>query len=547
MSGRGGVINGTWDRFVPPECQPNPSILRLDARLEWEEAKEPLHYDIDVTKVCGIGPGMAFADSILERDSSIVTIGLVPCAVGGTNIAEWGRGSGLYNQMVRRAEAAAGDGGKISGFLWYQGESDTLSKEDAMLYRPRLEKFFTDVRSDLQSPTLPIIQVAIASGKGQYVDIVRKAQLENELPGVTSVDAKGLKLEPDGLHLSAAAQVELGEMLADAFLRMMVQVTPHIMIWLYDTIQLLIPDSNMQRILLLVMLLILVGGYLQFTNFFGGKLYLQIAMNIQFVREKLYPKNIVYYEKNIFILAGQSNMVGRGGVSEKGWDRYIPVECQPNRNILRLNERNELEVAKDPLHQGLDNKVCGVGPGMAFANRILKADPNFGSIILVPCALGGSKITEWSSFNSTLRQRLVWRTNEAIRFGGKLRAILWYQGESETRHIHDATHTFPLEFKRFLSLLYKDLNDPDDVPFIQVALALGKGDKELIEKVRAAQLAMEDVITVDAMGLPLGLAGLHLTTPAQVRLGNMMADAFLETRFRSKSFRIQNYYNLTKR
>ncbi|XP_073315799.1 probable carbohydrate esterase At4g34215 isoform X1 [Primulina huaijiensis] len=219
MSGRGGVINGTWDRFVPPQCYPNPSILRLDAGLEWEEAKEPLHYDIDFTKVCGIGPGMAFANSLLERDSSIGTIGMVPCAVGGTNITEWGRGSGLYNQMMRRAEAAARGGGKFGGLLWYQGESDSLSKEDAMLYRTRLEKFFTDVRSDLQSPSLPIIQVAIASGLGQYIDIIRKAQLENELPNVASVDAKGLKLEPDGLHLSTAAQVQLGEMLADAFLR----------------------------------------------------------------------------------------------------------------------------------------------------------------------------------------------------------------------------------------------------------------------------------------------------------------------------------------
>lgn len=164
---------------------------------------------------------MAFANSILERDPSIGTIGLVPCAVGGTNITEWSHGSGLYNQMVRRAEAAARGGGKVWGILWYQGESDTLSSEDATLYRTRLEKFFTDVRSDLQSPSLPIIQVAIASGLGQYVDIVRKAQLENELPGVTSVDAKGLKLEPDGLHLSTAAQVELGEMLADASLRIM--------------------------------------------------------------------------------------------------------------------------------------------------------------------------------------------------------------------------------------------------------------------------------------------------------------------------------------
>ncbi|KAI3465311.1 hypothetical protein Pfo_021974 [Paulownia fortunei] len=160
MSGRGGVVNDTWDGFVPPECQANPLILRLSAELAWEEAREPLHQDIDVTKTCGIGPGMAFSNSVLERDSGIGAIGLVPCAIGGTNISEWRRGSSLYNQLLMRAQAALhGGGGLIRAILWYQGESDTKSHEDAKLYKRRLEKFFTDVRSDLLSPVLPVIQV----------------------------------------------------------------------------------------------------------------------------------------------------------------------------------------------------------------------------------------------------------------------------------------------------------------------------------------------------------------------------------------------------
>lgn len=161
MSGRGGVINATWDGTVPPECRPNPAILRLNANLHWEEAEEPLHRDIDVNKPCGIGPGMSFSNSVLRRDPGIGLIGLVPCAIGGTNISEWRRGGTLYNQLLRRAEAAVegGGGGLIRAILWYQGESDTESIEDAKLYRRRLHRFFTDVRSDLMSPVLPVIQV----------------------------------------------------------------------------------------------------------------------------------------------------------------------------------------------------------------------------------------------------------------------------------------------------------------------------------------------------------------------------------------------------
>lgn len=167
MSGRGGVtnhgqngiVNETWDGIIPPECQSNPNILRLSAGFTWVEAQEPLHQDIDLGKVCGVGPGMSFANSVVEKDPSFGVIGLVPCAIGGTNISEWVRGGVLYNQMIRRTEAALQRGGKLQALLWYQGESDTQTLEDAKLYKFRLKRLFKSVRRDLQSPTLPVIQV----------------------------------------------------------------------------------------------------------------------------------------------------------------------------------------------------------------------------------------------------------------------------------------------------------------------------------------------------------------------------------------------------
>lgn len=61
--------------------------------------------------------------------------------------------------------------------------------------------------------------MGLASGQGPFVDIVREAQLESDMLNVQSVDAKGLQLEPDGLHVTTPSQVRLGEMLADAFLQ----------------------------------------------------------------------------------------------------------------------------------------------------------------------------------------------------------------------------------------------------------------------------------------------------------------------------------------
>lgn len=161
MAGRGGVVNEVWDGYVPPECRPNASILSLSPAMIWGPATEPLHLGIDVNKTVGIGPGMVFAHTVLKKDPGFGVIGLVPCAAGGTNISDWGRGGHLYTRLIRRGEAAARGGATIQAMLWYQGESDTVNLEDARKYRSRLRRFFNHVRSDLELPNLPIIQVKL--------------------------------------------------------------------------------------------------------------------------------------------------------------------------------------------------------------------------------------------------------------------------------------------------------------------------------------------------------------------------------------------------
>jgi ABC-type uncharacterized transport system permease subunit len=64
-----------------------------------------------------------------------------------------------------------------------------------------------------------LIQVALASGiQPAAIEIVRQTQLHLHLRNVKIVDAKGLNLKRDGLHLTTASQVSLGQKLADAFL-----------------------------------------------------------------------------------------------------------------------------------------------------------------------------------------------------------------------------------------------------------------------------------------------------------------------------------------
>ncbi|KAI4298501.1 hypothetical protein L6164_032052 [Bauhinia variegata] len=228
MAGRGGVVrhpdnSKQWDGVVPLECRPDPSILRLNAHLQWEPAHDPLHTDID-TKTCGVCPGMPFANAVRQRVGGV--LGLVPCAVGATAIKEWARGEDLYENMIKRAkESAKGNHSDIKALLWYQGESDALTKDDAEAYRVNMEKFIDNVREDLQLPSLPIIQVALASGDERYIETVREAQKGINLPNVVCVDAKGFPLQEDNMHLTTGAQVQLGHMLADAYLSHFVAAT----------------------------------------------------------------------------------------------------------------------------------------------------------------------------------------------------------------------------------------------------------------------------------------------------------------------------------
>ena len=65
---------------------------------------------------------------------------------------------------------------------------------------------------------LLMFQVGLASGLGQYTEVVREAQKGLKLRNVRFVDAMGLPFQDGHLHLNTQAQVQLGHMLAQSYL-----------------------------------------------------------------------------------------------------------------------------------------------------------------------------------------------------------------------------------------------------------------------------------------------------------------------------------------
>lgn len=160
---------------------------------------------------------------------------------------------------------------------------------------------------------------------------------------------------------------------------------------------------------------------------------------------------------HLFILAGQSNMAGRGKVAAE--DRKV------HPRVLALGKDGKWKPAVDPLHW--DKGSAGVGLGKSFAIAI--AEKNKGITIgLVPTACGGSSISTWKpgGYHGQTRSHpyddAIKRTKGAMKVG-TLQGILWHQGESDSGPKAAGVHGEKLN--ALITRFRKDLNTPQ-LPFI---------------------------------------------------------------------------------
>lgn len=141
--------------------------------------------------------------------------------------------------------------------------------------------------------------------------------------------------------------------------------------------------------------------------------------------KKLPPKEKVW----VFIMAGQSNMAGRGIVE--------PQDTVINKRIITINSNNKWIYAKEPLHF-YQPKVKGLDCGVAFATELLSSTESDIYIALIPCAVGGSSIDKWLNDIKFNDVQLLTNLKEKIKLGqtiGNIKAILWHQGESDADSI----------------------------------------------------------------------------------------------------------------
>ncbi len=201
---------------------PRSRILKFSPSNQWTSGIEPLHYDKPT--IAGAGLGMSFARSMAAAHPE-ATIGLVPCAVGGTPLERWMKGGDLYNAALARAQLAL-QSGTLKGIIWHQGEADSGSESTARNYAQRLTQMITDLRADLAAPDCPFVAGKLGEflakeskeGKPSFWPVVNEqlASIPAQVPHSAVVESSGLKDKGDGVHFDTPGLREFGNRYAKA-------------------------------------------------------------------------------------------------------------------------------------------------------------------------------------------------------------------------------------------------------------------------------------------------------------------------------------------
>lgn len=238
---------------------------------------------------------------------------------------------------------------------------------------------------------------------------------------------------------------------------------------------------------------------------------------------------------HLFLLAGQSNMAGRGSVE---------AEQEKDGRVFALNKDGEWVVAQDPLHFDKP-KVVGVGLGRTFAADYADANPDI-SVGLIPCAVGGSPIESWIPggmheqtksypLDDTLKRVAI------ARKSGVLKGILWHQGESNSNERRSAGYEAKLA--QLVDNLRTQFGDPQ-LPFVigQLGIFKEKPWNEFRVRVDGAHKRLASTLHKSAFVSSLGLGHkgdiTHFNSDGYRELGHRYYQAFMRAKETSPSPRL---------
>ena len=224
----------------------------------------------------------------------------------------------------------------------------------------------------------------------------------------------------------------------------------------------------------------------------------------------------------VFLLAGQSNMAGRGVVEAQ--------DTMTDPRIFSINSKGEVILAKEPLHFYEPNLV-GLDCGISFGKALLPNIPKKISILILPTAVGGSSIGQWLGDSIHRKVKLWSNFLEKVAIGkkyGQIKGILWHQGESDANDKN--IPLYPENLARLLQNFRTAVGNPQ-LPVLMGELGAysqNPGQWQKINQLIWAHAA-KDLFTAVISTQDLQHKGdkVHFDSAGQRMMGRRFAEAYL--------------------
>ncbi len=184
---------------------------------------------------------------------------------------------------------------------------------------------------------------------------------------------------------------------------------------------------------------------------------------------------------DLWVLAGQSNMQGVGNLADA---------CDPHPLVHVYSMAYRWRIAKDPLHvlaESPDVVHCGniteeervikvkqaytglkgAGLGLPFAIEMVKRTGR--PVGLIASAHGGTSMAQWDPDLKDKGGESLYGSmyKQVMSAGGKVRGVLWYQGESDASK--EPQPLYRERMRKLVSAMRKDFGNPS-LPFYYVQI-----------------------------------------------------------------------------
>lgn len=229
----------------------------------------------------------------------------------------------------------------------------------------------------------------------------------------------------------------------------------------------------------------------------------------------------------IFLMAGQSNMAGRGAIEAQ--------DLVTDPRILSIDQQGAWVTAQEPLHF-YEPAGAGLDCGMSFAGEMLNHVPDSVCIAMIPCAVGGSSVYEWLGDSVHRGVQLLTNFKEKVEISngkGVIKDILWHQGERNANADDIPSYKEALDA---LFVKFRSLTGLDDLPIIMGELgrfAIPPGKQSYFNQINDIihSVALEDPHSyyISSEGLTDKGDNLHFDARSQRELGRRYAQKYVES------------------